>query len=353
MALVPTARSSLTELGCLVMKRVIVGVVSVLAGAAAMAVVSLKLSPWPSLPLITSFLSYGDRASDAALAKRVPPGIAARHDIAYGDSQDEVLDLYYREGAPARPPIVWIHGGAFVAGTKSGVANYLKILASHGYTTIAVEYSKGPGTTYPKPVEQVNAALGFIVHHTAALNIDRPAILLAGDSAGAHIAGQLALITTDPAYARAMGIVPQLQPSQLAALLLLSGVYAPVELNLGGVYGWFNETVLTAYSGTSRFRDDQRFKLTSIPHYVTSAFPQTFISSGNGDPLAPQAAALAGELRDAGVHVDSLFFPANREPRLKHEYQFNLDEAAGQQVLRRMCAFLDATLSNQSRPSIP
>jgi acetyl esterase/lipase len=335
------------------MKRVIVGVASVLVVGVAAMVVSVRLSPWPSLAIITSFLSYGDRASDAALATRVPPGIAARHDIAYGTAKDEVLDLYYAEGAPPRPAIVWIHGGAFVAGTKNGVANYLKILASHGYTSIAVEYSKGPGTTYPKPVEQANDALGFVVRHAAELNVEPATILLGGDSAGAHIAGQLGLITTDPSYARAIGIAPQLKPAQLVALVLVSGVYAPVELNLGGIYGWFNETVLCAYSGTKDFRNDERFKLTSIPRYVTGAFPQTFISSGNGDPLAPQAVALAERLRDVGVHVETLFFPSNRTPRLRHEYQFNLEQQAGQEALRRIWAFLDGTLvlsSHQSEP---
>ena len=323
------------------MNRVVVGVARVLVVVAAAGALSLTLSPWPSLAIITSFLSYGDRKSDAALEKLVPDGIAAQRDIPYGRTKDEVLDIYYRDGAPARPAVVWVHGGAFVAGTKNGVANYLKILANHGYTTIAVEYSKGPGTTYPKPVEQENAALGFVVRHAAELNVDPATILLAGDSAGAHIAGQLALVVTNPEYARAIGIVPQLSAAQLGATLLVSGVYDPVELNLGGTYGWFNETVLTAYSGTRNFRNDERFRLTSITHYVTGAFPRTFISSGNGDPLAPQAAVLAVRLRDVGVHVETLFFPENRLPRLAHEYQFNLDEPAGQESLRRICSFLD------------
>ena len=333
------------------MKRVLVGVASVLVLGAVAVVVLLSLSPWPSLAIITSFLSYGDRKSDAALETRVPPGIAAQHDIAYGSAKDEVLDLYYREGAHARPAIVWVHGGAFVAGTKNGVANYLKILANHGYTTIAVEYSKGPGTTYPTPVEQVNSALGFVVRHAADLKVDPATILLAGDSAGAHIAAQLALITTSPTYASVIGIVPQLKPEQLSAMLLVSGVYDPVELNLGGIYGWFNETVLTAYSGTKNFRSDERFKLTSLTHYVTGAFPQTFISSGNADPLAPQAVLLARRLREAGVHVDALFFPENRVPRLAHEYQFNLGEPAGQEALRRIWTFLDAAASPPSTGS--
>jgi len=41
-----------------------------------------------------------------------------------------------------------------------------------------------------------------------------------------------------------------------------------------------------------------------VTNYVTNAFPPSFISSGNGDPLAPQAAALARKLEHLGVRVD-------------------------------------------------
>jgi acetyl esterase len=324
------------------MKRVIVrsAFATVLFGAAFP--LSARLNPWPSLTVVTYVLSFGDRQHDAALQKRVPAGIAARLDISYGRAKDELLDVYYRTGSRPRPAVVWVHGGAFVSGSKNNISNYLRILASHGYTTIAVEYSKGPGTTYPKPIEQVNAALGFIARHAAELNVDPAHILLAGDSAGAHIASQLALLITNPDYAHAVGIVPQLRPAELGATLLLSGVYDPATLNLGGTYGWFNETVFSAYSGLKNYREDERFKLTSVTRYVTGNFPQTFISSGNGDPLAPQAVALADRLRAVGVRVDSLFFSPDRMPSLWHEYQFNLDEPAGEEALRRICAFLNA-----------
>jgi len=324
------------------MKRVLVGVASATVVVTAAIVASVKLNPWPSLAVITYFLSYGDQASDGALQKYVPAGIAARIDVSYGRTKDEALDLYYREGTAAQPAIVWIHGGAFVAGSKSRVANYLKILASHGYTTVAVEYSRGRDTTYPKAVEQVNAALGFVVRHAADLHVDPTTIVLGGDSAGAHIAGQLALITTEPRYAHAVGIKPSIAPRCLAATILLSGVYDPAALDLRGIYRWFNEMVLHAYSGERDFREDARFKLIAIPRYITPAFPPTFISSGNGDPLEPQARAFAEHMRDVGVHIDDLFFPEDRRPRLWHEYQFNLDEPGGQEALERVWAFLDA-----------
>src|SRR5262249_57068436 len=100
--------------------------------------------------------------------------------------------------------------------------------------------------------------------------------------------------------------------------------------------------MLWAYSGVKDFRADERFKPMSVTNNVTGAFPPTFISSGNGDPFEPQAAALAQKLARLGVRVDSLFFPADQVPPVPHEYQFNLDQPAGQEALNRMLAFLSA-----------
>lgn len=71
----------------------------------------------------------------------------------------------------------------------------------------------------------------------------------------------------------------------------------------------------------------------------------SFISSGNGDPLEPQAVALANKLRSLGVDMDNLFFPATLEPALPHEYQFNLDAPQGREALDRMLVFLERVLS--------
>lgn len=241
-----------------------------------------------------------------------------------------------------------MHGGGWIAGSKDGIASYLKVLAGHGYTTVGVEYSTGFGANYPKPVEQVNAALGYLVRNAAELNIDPDAIVLAGDSAGAQIGAQLAIITTDPSYALRMGISPTLSPERLAGILLHSGAYDVEQLNLEGEFGWFVRTVLWAYSGTRDFMNDERFRLVSVTHHITGAFPPSFVSSGNGDPLAPQAVALARKLETLGVKVDSLFFPADYSPPLPHEYQFNLDNPAGQKALGRTLAFVGAVVHRKN-----
>lgn len=326
------------------MKRWLLRAAAVLFLLAIAIVVAFRVSPWPSVALITYMFSEGDQKSEAALAKYVPPGIVTRRDIAYGPGRDEVFDLYRREADPApSPTIVWVHGGGFIAGSKDGIANYMRVLAGHGYAAVAVEYSTGYGSAYPKPVEQVNAALGFIMRRAPELKVDPSALVLAGDSAGAHIASQVALLTNDAAYAKALGIAPALQPGQLSATLLLSGAYDPYAVNMDGDFGWFLKTVLWAYTGVKNIDDDERLRLTSIPVHVSKTFPPTFVSSGNGDPLAPQARTMAAKLREAGVVVDTLFFPPEREPALPHEYQFNLEDPAGREALERMLKFLQST----------
>jgi acetyl esterase/lipase len=82
----------------------------------------------------------------------------------------------------------------------------MKSLMSTRWSRSNTRNSKGYSTTYPKPVELVNAALGFLARNPVDLKVDPATIVLAGDSAGAHIACQVALITADPAYASTLGI---------------------------------------------------------------------------------------------------------------------------------------------------
>src|SRR5690349_23745808 len=127
------------------MRRVVLWSGGILVLLIAALLLAFNLSPWPAVAVVTYAFSRSDGATNAKLEKHVPTGIVARRDIVYGRSKDETFDLYHQDGARAQPTIVWVHGGGYVAGSKDSVSNYMKILAGDGYTTIAVEYSKGRG----------------------------------------------------------------------------------------------------------------------------------------------------------------------------------------------------------------
>lgn len=324
------------------MKRILLWTLGTLAVLAVALFLAFRLSPWPTVMVIQYAFGKGDAASEARLVKHVPPGIVTRTDIPYGAGPSETFDLNLPPGATGPlPAIVWVHGGAWIAGSKAGVANYLKVLAGHGYATIGVEYSTGYGTSYPTPVRQVNAALGYVSAHAAELGIDPNRIILGGDSAGAQLAAQVANIITDPTYAGQVGIEPLLPPSQLRGVVLVSGAYDMQAATMpGSNMSWFVNTVLWAYSGVKDFVEDEQFTLASVAHHVTASFPPAYITSGNGDPLAPQAERFAISLAGMGVPISSLFFPADHDPALPHEYQFNLDTSEGRESLDKMLAFI-------------
>ncbi len=306
---------------------------------------TLGISPKPAAAVIRLAFDKGGLAMSQSLEKHVPAGVAATLNERYdaGD-EDALLDVFYPaqiEGTRiALPTILWVHGGAWVSGDKGQIANYLRILASKGYTVVGVGYSIAPRKLYPAPLRQINTALAYLQTNAQRLHIDPARLYLAGDSAGAQIAAQLANIISEPSYARDVGIAPTIRRSQLRGVVLYCGAYDIGLIDLEGGSGFFFKTVLWSYAGSKNFTTDPRFAAASVAHFVTPNFPPTFISVGNGDPLAPQSHAMVKALEAQQVPVDPLFFPDTYAPALPHEYQFNLDTPAGQQALEQSVRFL-------------
>ena len=237
-----------------------------------------------------------------------------------------------------------------MSGRRQDVAHYLKILAARGFVVANVDYSIAPGATWPTPTRQVNAALSYLQAHADALNIDADRIVLAGDSAGAQIAAELANAITSPDHARRIGITPALAPRQLAGTLLFCGPYDAGLVQWDSPFAGFMRTVLWSYMGRKDFLDDPRLDTFSVVHHVTPAFPPAFISAGNADPLEPHSHAMAAALQKQGVRVDALFFPKDHALPLPHEYQFNLDSEAGRQAMERSVAFLHGLREGGAAP---
>ncbi|MGE3830114.1 MAG: alpha/beta hydrolase [Parvibaculaceae bacterium] len=306
--------------------------------------IAFRVSPWPSVLLIRwAFADNGEKALKA-LEKYVPQGISEKRNLRYAEgSPDTLLDIFSPPGIEdgARlPVVVWVHGGGFIGGTKDHVANYLKILAGQGFVTVSIDYSLAPGAQYPTPVRQLNEALAFIAANAGAYHVDTARFILGGDSAGAQIAAQTAIAISKPAYAKELALAPAIMRSQLRGVVLHSGAYAADGLNFDGEFGRFLRTVFWAYLGTRDFDGDPRLKQLSVIANADAGFPPAFITSGNADPLEPQARRLAEKLKSVGVTADTLFFEKSYQPPLEHEYQFNLDIKAGRQAFERSVAFM-------------
>lgn len=305
---------------------------------------AFTLSPWPSVLLIRQVFDQGAADASQKLEKHVPAGLREWADLQYvaGDP-DAVLDLY----APANAPgplttIVWIHGGGFVSGDKRDVANYARVLAGQGFAVASVQYTTAPEARYPTPVRQANRALAFLAAG-GDWPVDPDRLVLAGDSAGAQIAAQLAAALSSPTYGRALGIdAPALPPGRLAGTLLYCGPHDARLASGDGAFGGFMRTVFWSYFGQKDIAGLPEAEQYSVPLHVSADFPPSFISVGNADPLRAHSVALAEALEARGVAVTRLFYPDGHQPALAHEYQFDLDTADGQRALRESVAYLRA-----------
>ena len=316
---------------------------SVVLGVVAYA--AFQLSPWPSALLVRWTWDQGGRSMARALEKHVPAGFSERLNERYDAAdEDALLDVFFpsriENTESALLTVVWVHGGGWISGSKDQIANYARILAGRGYTVAGVDYSIAPGRTYPTPVRQVNAALAYLSVNAKRLHVDASRFVLAGDSAGAHIAAQVANVISVPSYAAAMGVVPSIRRQQLAGTILFCGLYRIAPVRPAGYFISSGRTMPCAYSGEKNFMSDSRFATASVVNYLTADFPVTFISAGNADPLLPQSREFAAALAARGVRADALFFPDDYAPALPHEYQFNFDFDASRIALERAAGFL-------------
>lgn len=310
-----------------------------------------RLSPWPGAMIIRFVFTNSGRDVTKALAAHQPQRpIDQILDQQYhmGD-KDAWLDVYFPKEAATKqqrlPVIVWTHGGAWLSGDKRDYAAYFRLLADQGFTVVAPNYSLAPQKSYPTPVHQLNEVYSYIQNQADRFHADTNTFILAGDSAGAQLSGQMAALITNPAYAQQVGIMPQLQAVQLKGVVLNCGIYMMERLAAGGpnlpkIIGWGDDVSVWAYSGTSDF-SSPIIKQMSPYYHVTKDFPATYISGGNGDPLTnTQSVPLANKLSGLGVPVTRHFFAADYYPMLPHEYQFNLDTPDGERALQATIAFL-------------
>lgn len=320
------------------------------AAAAGAAAAGFRLNPWPSALLIRAVFYRGARQLAAVMEPHVPAAeVTERRGMRYPvanarpGSTSKKLDLFLpAEASGPLPLVVWIHGGAWLSGSRNDVEPYLRILAGRGWAAAGVDYTVSPRGIYPQAVREVTAAVAFLRERSAEFGLDPHRIVLAGDSAGAQLAAQLAVLSTSPDYARTTGLPPALDPADLRGVVLHCGVYDVAALaGLRGILGWGFRTALWAYTGSRRWSETPAGAQMSVLEHVTAAFPPAYVSGGNGDSLTvTQSVPLAARLAALGTGVRTRFWPADHSPALPHEYQFQLDRPEANRTLTETLEFL-------------
>ncbi len=137
-------------------------------------------------------------------------------DIVYAEvgSRKLLLDLY----TPSNPNpylIVWVHGGAWHSGSKESPP--LSFVAL-GYALASVDYRLSVEEKFPAQIHDIKAAVRYLRANAAKHGYRADKIIIAGSSAGGHLATLAGVTNNDRALEGNLGLYTQTSSSIQAIL---------------------------------------------------------------------------------------------------------------------------------------
>ena len=139
--------------------------------------------------------------SPAHLLNSVVPsdGYTVRTDIAYGAQPRQRLDVYSPNGASSatHPVLIFFYGGSWKSGDRDLYRFIGEAFTRLGYVVVVPDYRLYPDVRFPAFVEDAARVVGWVYEHEPEFGGDPDRLILAGHSAGAHIA---MLVLFDPRY---------------------------------------------------------------------------------------------------------------------------------------------------------
>lgn len=108
-------------------------------------------------------------------------------DVAYGDSQGEVLDLFLPVQTAKKKLHIYIHGGYWQALSKDESCFAANNFQSHGVHFAVLDYALAPTVTLTEIIEQNRRAIAYLYSMADEYGYDRNEIYISGSSAGGHL----------------------------------------------------------------------------------------------------------------------------------------------------------------------
>lgn len=207
------------------------------------------------------------------------------------------IRIYRQTQEKMRPVMLYMHGGAYCAGSIEFTEDYCKAVADlSDIAVVSVDYHLSPEYPFPHGVEDCYSVLQWIWDEGAKWNLDKNEITLAGDSAGGNFSAVLSQMSKDRGK-----IKPKNQ------VLLYAGLSKRPEDGSGGddEFARRSMSIVTRwYVGDA----DPRHPYLS-PSEVDSfdGLPRTLLAVCQLDGMRFKEIEYAHRLDDAGVDVTLAF----------------------------------------------
>ena len=125
-------------------------------------------------------------------------------DIEYARVGDLSLKLDLHRPQAANPPlIVYVHGGAWRAGSKSDVP--IAKLLDQGFAIASVDYRLSTQAVFPAQIHDIKAAIRFLRAKSELFHLNTSRVAIIGSSAGGHLAALVGVTNGNKALEGTIG----------------------------------------------------------------------------------------------------------------------------------------------------
>ena len=159
------------------------------------------------------------RASDAAWSRVRERSDASTHLIAYGDSDTQTIDVAVPTSDHPVPLLAFIHGGYWQELAAADSRFAADACLARGWGFAAIDYTLAQDGSLDQIVDECRRAVRSLMDRAGLLGVDATRLVLAGSSAGAHLAAMAAINSGEDGPERVgtgMGV---------AGMVLVSGIF--------------------------------------------------------------------------------------------------------------------------------
>ncbi len=237
------------------------------------------------------------------------------------------LDLYGSNVSNNKPLIVWIHGGAWRTGNKSSMP--LKSLVKDGFSVASIDYRLTPEARFPANVHDIRAAIRYLRANSEDLGINAKIIVIAGASAGGHLAALVGVTNEHAALEGDLGEHLDVSSDVQAIVSFYGASNLTTILSQSTPHGLgVRIPALQLLLGAQPEKAVDLAKLASPVFHVESSDPPLLLIHGDQDPQMPinQSHELVGVYHQAGavVSMEVIHGAAHGGPLFYDDHRLNL-----------------------------
>jgi acetyl esterase/lipase len=252
-----------------------------------------------------------------------------------------ILDMFDGEGPARSVAVLFVHGGGWTGGSRANYHFAIRELTARGYDCASTDYRLSGVTVFDQVADVREGLDRFLDDLERRGRATR--VVLAGQSAGAHLALLTALAAPEQCGAPA---TPLRRRAEVAGVMAEAAPYTFVRWEDIFPHIW---NAMQRIVGSSYEKFPELYERASPIRYVTPSSPPVLCQHAGHEHMFPreQMRQFVEAMKTAGRRCT-----VKEYPRVEHGFFYALDRPQQRAALEDMAAFLEELEGQKGAPNL-